>query len=123
MSSYDSRGVDLLQILESVCTAMSVRVSKAFCAESGFWPIERNNWRTSFRSRCLEAHEAGRLAAARPAVVTKARAFTEACRMEAAELKSTPAAEKRHNPQPKSGADMIEDEHGIMRREVYAIDE
>jgi len=45
---------------------------------------------------------AGRLAAARPAVATAARAFVEACRMKAAELKSPPAAEKRRNP-PASG--------------------
>ncbi len=74
---------------------------------------------------------AGRLAVARPAVATEARAFIDACRMKAAELKSPPAAEKRRNPQPPGGADAIkmhitpwvEDEHGIMAREVYAIDE
>jgi len=74
---------------------------------------------------------AGRLAAARPAVATEARAFIEACRMKAAELKSPPAAEKRRNPQFTNGADTIkmhitpwvEDEHGVMGREVYAIDE
>jgi hypothetical protein len=42
---------------------------------------------------------AGRLAAARPAVATEARAFIEACKMKAAELKSPPAAEKSRNPQ------------------------
>jgi hypothetical protein len=74
---------------------------------------------------------AGRLAAARPAVATEARAFIEACRMKAAELKSPPAAEKRRNPQFTNGADTIkmhitpwvENEHGVMGREVYAIDE
>jgi hypothetical protein len=73
---------------------------------------------------------AGRLAAARPAVATEARAFIAACKMKAAELKSPPAAEKRRNAQPTSGADIkmhitpwVEDEHGIMGREVYAIDE
>jgi hypothetical protein len=72
-----------------------------------------------------------RLAAARPAVATEARAFIEACRMKAAELQSPPAAEKRRNPPSAGGPDAIkmritpwvEDEHGIMGREVYAIDE
>ena len=74
---------------------------------------------------------AGRLAVARPAVATEARAFIEACRMKAAELQSPPAAEKRRNPPSAGGPDAIkmritpwvEDEHGIMGREVYAIDE
>jgi hypothetical protein len=74
---------------------------------------------------------AERLAAARPAVATEARAFIEACRMKAAELKFPPAAEKRRNPQLSSGADKIkmritpwvEDEHGIRGRKIYAIDE
>ena len=74
---------------------------------------------------------AERLAASRPAVAMEARAFIDACRMKAAELKSPPAAEKRRNPQPSGGADTIkmritpwvEDEHGIMGREVYALDE
>ena len=51
--------------------------------------------------------------------------------MKAAELKSPPAAEKRRNPQFSNGADTIkmhitpwvEDEHGIIGREAYAIDE
>jgi len=74
---------------------------------------------------------AERLAAARPAVATEARAFIDTCRMKAAELKSPPAAEKRRNPQPTGGPDTIkmhvtpwvEDKHGILGREVYAIDE
>jgi hypothetical protein len=74
---------------------------------------------------------AERLAAARPGVATEARIFIDASRMKAAELKSPPAAEKRRNPQPTSGADTIkmhitpwvEDAHGIMGREVCAIDE
>ena len=74
---------------------------------------------------------AGRLAAARPAVATEAGAFIEACKVKAAELKSPPAAEKRRNPQFTTGTDTIkmhitpwvEDEHGIMGREVYAVDD
>ena len=74
---------------------------------------------------------AGRLADARPAVATEARAFIEACKMKAAELKSRPAAKKPRNPQFTTGTDTIkmhitpwvEDEHGIMGREVYAVDE
>jgi hypothetical protein len=74
---------------------------------------------------------AERLAAARPAAAAEARAFIDACRMKAAELKSPPAAEKRRNPQPTGGPDTIkmhvtpwvEDKHGILGREVYAIDE
>jgi len=50
--------------------------------------------------------------------------------MKAAELKSPPAAEQRRNLQFANGADTIkmhitpwvEDEHGIIGREVYAID-
>ena len=74
---------------------------------------------------------AGRLAAARPAVATEAGAFIEACKVKAAELKSPPAAEKRRNSPPPGGSDAIkmhitpwvENEHGIMGRELYAIDE
>jgi hypothetical protein len=74
---------------------------------------------------------AGRLATARPAVATEARAFIEACKLKAAELKSPPAAQKRRDPRFTSGAGTIkmhitpwvEDEHGIIGREVYAIEE
>jgi hypothetical protein len=74
---------------------------------------------------------AEQLAAGRSAVATEARAFIEACRMKAAELQSPPAAEKRRNPSSPGGPAAIkmhitrwvEDEHGIMGREVYAIDE
>jgi hypothetical protein len=86
---------------------------------------------TSHRSLRDLKRAAGRLAEARPAVATEARAFIEACRVKAAELKSPPAAEKRRNPPSAGGPDAIkmhitpwvEDEHGIMGREVYAVDE
>jgi hypothetical protein len=86
---------------------------------------------TSHRDLRNLRRAAGRLAAARPAVATTARAFIEACRMKAAELQSPPAAEKRRNPPSAGGPNAIkmhvtpwvEDEHGIIGRAVYAIDE
>jgi hypothetical protein len=73
---------------------------------------------------------AERLAAARPAVATEARAFIEACNAKAAELKHRPQAENR-NPQPTNGTsaikmritEWVEDENGVLGCEVYATDE